>query len=45
MTAAGELVAAMLPLLLFMLVPLWIPLLAIVGGSVADRLAERRSRA
>jgi len=42
MTAANELVAVMLPLLLFMLIPLWIPLLAVAGGAVADRLAARR---
>lgn len=42
MTAAHELVAAMLPLMLFMLIPLWIPLIAVAGGAAADRLAARR---
>lgn len=43
MTAADELVAAMLPLLLFMLIPLWIPLIAVLGGAFADRLAAGRA--
>ncbi len=42
MNAAYEIVAVMVPLMLFMLIPVWIPLVAVVGGAVADRLAARQ---
>lgn len=38
----AEAAAALIPLLGFMLIPLWIPLVAVVAGSVADSLADRR---
>ena len=41
----GEATAAMLPLMLFMLIPVWIPLVAVAGGAVLDRLQERRVNA
>ena len=34
----GELVRAFGPVLMFMLVPLWIPLIAVTAGAVSDRV-------
>lgn len=36
----GELIKAFAPIMMFMLVPLWIPLVAIAAGAVSDRLKE-----
>lgn len=36
----SPLVSAYGPLIVFMLIPLWIPLGAIVGGAIADRLSR-----
>ena len=40
----GEALAVMVPLMLFMLIPVWIPVMAVAFGAVADRLAERQDR-
>ncbi len=37
-----QLLTSIVPLALFMLIPLWIPLLAIVGGAVLDRVRPVR---
>lgn len=34
--------ATMLPLLAFMLIPVWIPMIAVVVGAAGDKLAELR---
>lgn len=34
----SELVRAFAPIMVFMLVPLWIPLIAVAAGAVSDRL-------
>ena len=34
----GELIRAFAPIMMFMLVPLWIPVIAIAAGAVSDRL-------
>jgi len=34
----SELVRAFAPIMVFMLVPLWIPLIAVTAGAVSDRL-------
>ncbi len=41
----GQLLSAFGPILLFMLIPLWIPLIAVAAGAISDRRAVRRSRA
>jgi hypothetical protein len=38
----GEAAKALVPLYVFMLIPLWIPLIAIGAGSFADRVAVLR---
>ena len=40
----GEALAVMVPLMLFMLIPVWIPVMAVAFGAVADRLASRKER-
>lgn len=41
----GQLIAAFGPILMFMLIPLWIPIIAVTAGAVSDRWSVRRSRA
>jgi len=41
----GQLLAAFGPILAFMLIPLWIPLIAVTAGAISDRWSVRRSRA
>lgn len=41
----GQLLSAFGPILLFMLIPLWIPIIAVAAGAVSDRWSGRRSRA
>ncbi|HET6167343.1 MAG TPA: hypothetical protein VFE07_10995 [Marmoricola sp.] len=44
LSTLGPLVSAYGPLIVFMLIPLWIPLGAIVGGAIADRAGELRGQ-
>lgn len=41
----GDLVRAFAPVLMFMLVPLWIPLIGVTAGAISDRLKARRRTA
>ena len=41
----GQLLAAFGPILVFMLIPLWIPLIAVTVGAVRDRFADRANGA
>lgn len=34
----GQLLAAFGPILMFMLIPLWIPVIAITAGAISDRV-------
>ncbi|MET3961724.1 hypothetical protein ABIE44_001658 [Marmoricola sp. OAE513] len=34
----GELIKAFAPIMMFMLVPLWIPIIAVAAGAISDRL-------
>lgn len=38
----AQLVAICLPLLAFMLIPLWIPLIATLAGALLDAISARR---
>lgn len=40
----GELVRAFAPIMMFMLVPLWIPLIAVTAGALRDRLGGEPKR-
>jgi hypothetical protein len=39
----GDLVRAFAPIMMFMLVPLWIPLIAVTAGAISDRVGRRRT--
>jgi len=41
----GQLLSAFGPILLFMLIPVWIPIIAVTAGAISDRWSLRRSRA
>lgn len=38
-----EMIKAFGPILVFMLIPLWIPMIAVAAGAVTDRLGNGRS--
>lgn len=40
----GEMISAFAPIMMFMLVPLWIPLVAVAVGAVSDRLEGGRAK-
>ncbi|MFL6158686.1 MAG: hypothetical protein ACJ72D_21570 [Marmoricola sp.] len=39
----GQLLVAFGPILVFMLIPLWIPVIAVFAGAITDRLGRARS--
>lgn len=41
----GQLLVAFGPILVFMLIPLWIPLVAVAAGALHDRFAGRAGSA
>jgi hypothetical protein len=40
----GDLLRAFGPIMAFMLLPLWIPLIAVAGGALRDRFGSDRAK-